>query len=225
PKQAGQRWQEGSLTLEYVPLGPPWPFFSQMATAWRLVRRALSWQPHVIHCFKPKGYAGLAAFALWHLRRLRLTDARLVVDEDDWEGTGGWNELEPYPALLRRFFAWQERWGLTHCDAVTVASRTLQSLVWALGVPAKRVFYLPNGVAAWSEAVCERSNDGSPVRQKYHLRARPVVLLYTRFFEYDVARVVDTLRAIAAQEPEVRFLVVGRGLFAQDDRRFDELIR
>ena len=40
---------------------------------------------------------------------------------------------------------WQERWLPRHADAVTVASRTLQTQVWGFGVPPARVLYLPNG--------------------------------------------------------------------------------
>ena len=36
-------------------------------------------------------------------------------------------------------FAWQEQWGLTHNDGVTVASKALQSIAWSLGVKPERV--------------------------------------------------------------------------------------
>ena len=215
PAEAPRRWQEGGVQLAYVSLGPRWPGLSHLAITLRLARHALAWGAEVIHCFKPKGYSGLALLVLWLARRLGLCRARLVVDEDDWEGPGGWNDLEPYSFWLRRFFAWQERWGLRHSDAVTVASRTLQSLVWALGVPPARVFYLPNGTAG------ERSpGDGAAARSRYGLQGAPVVLLYTRFFEYDPARAVEVFRRIVQELPEARLLVVGRGLYAADEARF-----
>ena len=68
---------------------------------------------------------------------------RLVMDTDDWEGAGGWNDVAPYSRWQKRFFAWQERWGMTHCHRLTVASRALQA--WAQGMPASQVIYLPNG--------------------------------------------------------------------------------
>jgi glycosyltransferase involved in cell wall biosynthesis len=219
PQAAGTAWQEGDVALEYVSLAPSWPVVSELAASWRLVRGALAWRPDVVHCFKPKAHAGLAAWALWHLRRLRRGTLRLVVDEDDWEGPGGWNDLEPYPGWLRHVFAHQERWGLTHCDAVTVASRALETLTWSLGVDPQQVHYLPNGAVAW------RPGDGDRVRQRYGLMGMPVVLLYTRFFESDPARAVEVFRAIAVTEPEARFLVVGKALFAEDDARFDDLLR
>jgi glycosyltransferase involved in cell wall biosynthesis len=128
-----------------------------------------------------------------------------VVDTDDWEGPGGWNDLAPYTRLQRRFFAWQERWGLTHADAVTVASRTLQSLVWALGVPPEHVLYVPNGLP----------RPGVQGEAPHHER-RPTLLLYTRFFEFPVGRVIDLLRRVEAQVPQVHLLVVGQGLFGEE---------
>ena len=47
-----------------------------------------------------------------------------VVDADDWEGPGGWND-DPragYSGAAQRVFAWQERFGLSHADAWTVMS-------------------------------------------------------------------------------------------------------
>ena len=71
---------------------------------------------------------------------------RLVVDTDDWEGPGGWNTLGNYTPAQRLIFTWQERWGLTHADVVTVASQALQTITWSLGVIPDRVFYIPNGI-------------------------------------------------------------------------------
>lgn len=218
PQEAPRSWQEDGVHLEYVALTPRAGPLSYLLTTYRLVRRALAFQPDVIHCFKPKGYAGLAAWWLWHARLLGGIRARLVVDEDDWEGPGGWNELEPYPWWLRRVFAWQERWGLRHCDALTVASRTLQSLAWSLGAPPERVFYLPNG------AKPTHPGDGQIVRDRYGLGDAPVVLLYTRFFEFRVQRAVNVFAHIARECAQARLLVVGRALFEQDDSEFDRLI-
>jgi hypothetical protein len=75
---------------------------------WRLVRRALASHPQVLHFFKPKGYSGLAALLVWYLARLRLAKARAVLDSDDREGRGGWNDIGDYSWLQRHLFAWQE---------------------------------------------------------------------------------------------------------------------
>jgi glycosyltransferase involved in cell wall biosynthesis len=242
PEEAGRTWSEEGVALEYVARGPRVPLFSHMATTLRLVRRALACRPDVIHCFKPKAYAGLAAWLLWHLKQLGLVRARLVVDEDDWEGPGGWNDLEPYSPVMKAFFAWQERWGLRHHDGLTVASRALQTLVWSLGVSPERVHYVPNGIVRHSgEAPLMGPSHETPgtlsvpaatkaaleesLRRRYALGTAPVVLLYTRFFEYDPARVVAVWRGIVREIPYARLLVVGKALFPQDDATFNRLVR
>jgi glycosyltransferase involved in cell wall biosynthesis len=200
PEDAGKSWEEGDVQVENValPAGVPGWFHWRLAAT--LVRRAVALKPDVIHTFKPKAYAGLTHLAL----RRRFP---VVVDTDDWEGYGGWNDLNPYPALLKRFFAWQERWGLTRATAVTVASRALQTLVWAMGGPPERVFYLPNGYIP---------------RPAYPSTAaithRPTLLLYTRFFEYKVERLWRIVEGVRARIPDVRLWAVGKGFFAEEEK-------
>lgn len=220
PHEPPRIWVEDGLTLRYVALSPPVAGLRHVAITWRMVRAALAWRPDIVHCFKPKAYAGLAGWVLWKLHKLGLWSGRLVIDEDDWEGSGGWNEIEDYNPLMRRFFAWQERWGLRHAHAVTVASRACQSLVWALGVPPDQTIYLPNGAEAGASAL---AGNGPLLRRKLGLEGRPVVLLYTRFFEFDVARPLQVLALVRQALPQVRLLVVGTGLFAAQDQRFDAL--
>ncbi len=215
PPHSGQRWVEEGVTVENVVLPPAIPLLGHLVIAGRLLRRALALRPDVVHCFKPKAYAGLAAWGLWWLRRLGLVRLRLAVDSDDWEGFGGWNDLEPHAWPQKRFFAWQERWGLRHHDALTVASRTLQSIAWSLVVPPARVWYVPNGVRQQQIAASEAQTAG---------RAGRIVLLYTRFFEFGLARVVEAFRQIHQVRPETRLLVVGRGLYGEE-QQFLELCR
>lgn len=197
PEDAGRVWEEDGVRIENAPLPVGVPGWFHLRLTGRLVRRALALQPDVIHTFKPKAYAGLAHLAL----RRRVP---VVVDTDDWEGPGGWNDLASYPAPLKRFFAWQERWGLRHAAAVTVASRALETLVWAQGIAPARVFYLPNGVAA----------PASPRLQT--VPERPTLLLYTRFFEFDLNRLWDVVSRVRQARPDVRLLVVGQGLFGEE---------
>ena len=140
--------------------------------------------------------------------------ARLVVDTDDWEGAGGWNTLEAYPAPLKWFFAWQERWGLTHAHAVTVASRALQTLVWALGVKRDRVVYVPNG----APTACAMLTLDVPT-----LSVEPTLLLYTRFFEFDLERIARLLVALGKQHPSLHFTIVGQGFFGEE-KKFASLL-
>ena len=119
------RWQEAGVEIENIALPAGVPGLFHVSTTRRLVQRALDFQPDVIHCFKPKAYAGLAAWWLWQLKRMGRVKARLIVDTDDWEGAGGWNDLNQYSWAQKKMFAWQEQWGLTHNDGVTVASKRL----------------------------------------------------------------------------------------------------
>jgi glycosyltransferase involved in cell wall biosynthesis len=211
PEDAGRSWDEGGVTVENIELPPGVPGLFHLLTALRLVRRALALRPGVVHLFKPKAYSGLAH---WLLARLPLPRRpHLVVDTDDWEGPGGWNEIGDYTPAQRRFFAWQERWGLRHAGAVTVVSRTLEGLVWALGVAPQRVFYVPNGLKDWNLA--------SDIRRPAGDASEPVILLYTRFFEFPFSRVIDVLRRVRSDVPDACLLVVGKGLFGEEARLGD----
>ncbi len=171
-----------------------------------LLQATLRQRPDVVHLFKPKGYAGLAALALHHLRPA----LPLVVDTDDWEGPGGWNDLLPYPSAAKRLFAWQERDLLRRADAITVASRALETLVWSMGIAPERVFYLPNGVRPSTLNLQPSTFNLQPST----LNLQPStfnLLLYTRFWELDVREVVAALVGVAARRPDVRLIVVGKG--------------
>ncbi len=215
PADAGRERQEDGVRVVNVPLPPRLPLLFHVLLALRLVRRALTLRPDVVHCFKPKAYAGLAHLVLWWLRRLRLApDVRLVVDEDDWEQA--WNEVEAYSRAQKLVFAWQERWGLTHADAATVASRELVRLVEGAGVPPGRIFYVPNGVHPSVADAAPPARSAQTVRMLWELDDAPVVLLYTRFVEFRLERIVEILRRVVAQEPRVKLLIVGEGLFGEE---------
>lgn len=205
PDKANTAWTEDGVHIRYVALQG-----GHAAITRRLLRETLAFKPDLVHCFKPKAYSGLAAWWLWRFHRRRL---RLFVDSDDWEGWGGWNELEPYSPLQKRFFAWQERWGMRHCHRLTVASRALQTLAWAQRVPPRRVVYLPNGPgidgSAGAQAVEQK-------RASLQLSGRPVILLYSRLFEFDTRRLVNTLARVKAALPDLAILSVGAGLFEED---------
>jgi glycosyltransferase involved in cell wall biosynthesis len=104
------------------------------------------------------------------------------------------------------FFQFQEGWLLPRAAAVTVASRTLQTKVWGMGVPPERVLYLPNCIDEVP------TGDGMTIRQMLGISAEtPVVLLYTRFFEFSQDKLHSVCAEIWRRVPEVRFLVVGKG--------------
>src|SRR4051812_17468838 len=133
-----------------------------------------TFRAEVVHVFKPVGYSGLAGFALGALR------VPWVLDTDDWEGPGGWADVNPYARTQKLGLALQEAALPRLAGAVTAASRTLQGRAWTFGLTRRGVFYLPNGVssdryAAWSEAAHEAK--ARALREQYSLGEGPVLLL------------------------------------------------
>jgi glycosyltransferase involved in cell wall biosynthesis len=172
-----------------------------LAMAKRLAQAAAAWKPDLVHCFKPKGPAGLAAWLLDHLPRRRVP---LVLDTDDWET--GWNQAVGYPFAWQVFFRWQEHWGLRRADAVTAASRWLVSYACGLrsgvsqaeGYGDQGVAYLPNGV------------DAVPIAPALgEMKGASVVLAYTRFSEHTPEHLVRVWRRVLEQEPQARLAVAG----------------
>ncbi len=224
PGRAGQVWSEGGVRVVNVTLPVGLPLLFHTLLTRMLVNQALALRPDVIHFFKPKAYAGLAHWALWWRRRLggpSKRSIRLVLDSDDWEQA--WNEVAPYSAAQKRFFTWQEQWGLSHADAITVASRELVRLAapYAGSTP---VAYIPNG---WSRTAHATFLNGvtdidttaiTQARQRWCLGDGPVILLYTRFVEFRLARIVTLVKTVAAQVPAARWLVVGAGLQGEERR-------
>jgi glycosyltransferase involved in cell wall biosynthesis len=237
PEEAGQVYCVGRARVQALPVRAALPeqswrqVVAQPLLAAALVRRALRSQPDVVHVFKPKAVSGLAQLLLWHWRgwrrlspwRRRRPGPALVLDTDDWEGFGGWNEYEACPWWQKAACDWQERWGLEHADAVTVASRTLETQAWSHRVQASRVVYLPNGLAP-EDYPGWRAADPAAAKAALGLGHRPVLLLYTRFFEFPPERVVETLSRVRAALPETALLVVGAGKYGQE-RQLEALAR
>lgn len=210
PADSGRIYYEGGVQVENVLLPASLPGIAPGLIAGRLLRQVLAGRPDVVHCFKPKSYAGFAAWVLWWLKRAGLSESRLVIDTDDWEGSGGWNERSGYSRPARWLFAWQERWGLAHADAVTVASRTLESLAWSLG--ARRLHYLPNGVT-----VLPHLPRRDQARSFLALPAgAPVALICTRFVEIGPERLARLLTALVDRVSGLFVLVVGVGLRGEE---------
>lgn len=214
PGDAGKAWDDSGVAIHNVHLPAAVPIWKHYALTASLVRATLNTHPDVVHCFKPKAYAGLTAWALWQLGHLGSSRACLFVDSDDWEGAGGWNSVERYSAAQRRFFGWQERWGLTHHDGLTVASRALETIAWSLGVPRHRVHYVPNGGRIWPAPSADAV---LALRRRYGLDGAPVALLYTRFFEFGLDRALAIMADVHGRVPDLHWLVVGRGLFGEQD--------
>lgn len=219
PPRAGQSWEDQGVQVVNVDLPRArlarLPLLFHMLLTRTLVRQAQARRPEVIHFFKPKAYAGLAHLALWWLGCRSGSVWRLVVDADDWEQA--WNELLPYSAVQKKFFAWQERWGLRHADAVTVASRALAELAASrVGVDPARLFYVPNGIGPGVEPGPDQSFAGTLLLPLTTAASSPTLLLFSRFAEYRLERIVTLVRLVAAQIPQARWLIVGRGFRGEE---------
>ena len=77
-----------------------------------------------------------------------------------------------------------------------------------------RVFYVPNGVVNWETGKLGNREANSTNLPIHH----PTMLLYTRFFEFQVERVVDVFQRVLAEVPQAKLLVVGRGFFGEEER-------
>jgi glycosyltransferase involved in cell wall biosynthesis len=198
------------VPVRYLPVraGP----LGHLANARATLAAALAARPDVVVAVKPKAYAGLVALALVPLRRR----VRIVVDSDDWEGRGGWNELTPMPGLAREAVAWHELACLRAADQVVVASRGLETLALSSGVKPAHLSYLPN--ASWDGAAGWPPGDRDRARQDLGLGDAPTLLLYSRLFEVDLGRLARVVRRALEGVPEARLLVVGAGLFGEEKR-------
>jgi glycosyltransferase involved in cell wall biosynthesis len=199
PQDAGRRDVYAGVTVTHTARPSLSALPHVVQHVWALFQAVLADNPDIVHLFKPKGYSGLAAL----LVRLTRPTLPLVVDTDDWEGWGGWNNLLPYPRPAKTLFAWQERHLPRHAHAVTVASRTLETQVWGFGVAPNQVFYLPNGITV--------DPARQPPQPSAFAESSATMLLYTRFWEFDVRDIVAVLAAIVQQRPDARLLVVGQG--------------
>jgi len=214
PEDAGREWTEGGVRVVNVPL----PMHTRQRVGGAatvapgivraLVREVRAAKPDIVHLFQPKGYGGLAALALV----LALRHVPLVVDVDDWEGAGGWNDVNAYSPIQRRLFAWQEHNLPCRAAACTVASRVLAARVASFGVAGDRVTYLPNALASsrresWTEQAVS-STAADTLRFRLGL-ARPKILVYTRFMECAPEAVAAIFARVRAQLPNACLFIVG----------------
>jgi glycosyltransferase involved in cell wall biosynthesis len=101
--------------------------------------------------------------------------------------------------------------------AVLVAGQRLEAL--------PGICYLPNGYwPAWNGFTAgEPALTAEMVRLKWQLGQVPVILLYSRFVEFQLERIVALVRYVAERLPEARWLVVGQGLQGEEGRLADQL--
>jgi glycosyltransferase involved in cell wall biosynthesis len=213
PEDSGKVEMVRGVKIKNISLGPKNRALAAPILAWRMFNGSLSEKPDLVHLFKPKGYGGLAAMLQVCCDRVRVRMPPLFLDTDDLEGKGGMNEFLDYSAIEKYLYAFQERWLPPRVVGVTVASRLLENIVLESGVIAERILYLPNCVDD------QPPGDWSRVRGRLGIATHaPVLLLYTRFFEFDQERLYKIFDGIYRRVPGIRFLVVGKGQKGEEER-------
>jgi glycosyltransferase involved in cell wall biosynthesis len=137
PADSGRQWKSDgvdvrNITVSRSPLSYP-------AALLRMVKQIRKFAPDVVHIVKPKGFAGGAADLL-----MATSNLPIVMDCDDWEGWGGWNEVKPYPWLVKQFIHSMECGLMRRSAALTVASSILFQRGVAMRGSEVNIVYLPN---------------------------------------------------------------------------------
>lgn len=206
---SGKAYEIGGVNIINIGIPRKVLFSEYLIITKRIISTAMRLNPDIIHVFKPKGYSGLAGMLL------RTVSRPMVVDTDDWEGYGGWNDVLDYSHIEKEFFQFQERWLPRHSNAVTVASRTLETQMWGFGVPPERVYYVPNGPNQLKYSRGQRF-DNSLIREKYGLGEMPLIVLFTRFFDVSIDEIINIFRMVREEVRDARFMIVGKGRFDEE---------
>jgi glycosyltransferase involved in cell wall biosynthesis len=161
PAESGKEYTSNGVRIVNVQVSKTPGLRHVPGTVRRLCSAVQSCSADVVHVFKPKGYAGAAGSLLLMKGR-----RSLVLDCDDWEGWGGWNDVKSYPWLAKEYIDRQEKWLIRRAPGVTAASRVLERRAAELRGSSEGVFYIPNCGASRdldtaSQAAPSNPRDGS----------------------------------------------------------------
>jgi glycosyltransferase involved in cell wall biosynthesis len=216
PDDSGREWTKAGVRICNMRTGSsPRAYPRLLLGLWKAIRE---YQPQLTHIFKPKGFAGAVGS---FLVMKGLND--IVVDCDDWEGWGGWNDVKPYPWVLKEFIDRQERWLMRRAPAVTVASRALNDRVSALRNATDDVFYVPNGVASSEVAhSCDSASYGSQAAVRRDLNLpEGALILYSGHFEPGEDAMFFCRSAVpVAERNHASIVLVGDGPDIKEVREF-----
>jgi glycosyltransferase involved in cell wall biosynthesis len=79
------------------------------------------------------------------------------------------------------------------------------------------VNYVPNGLNPLPPSHVTRVQ----AREELKLNQERVILLYTRFFEFEISRLADILSRVFMQFADAKLLLVGKGLFGEEQKFFE----
>ena len=224
----------GSLSLLSVSTGSQRYAFDDLTTTYEMMRKASSFDPDLIHVFKPKGYGGLAGMLKLGERHLGNEKIPIVLDGDDHEGFGGMNDVMDYPLAWKLFFHFQERFLPRISDRMTLASTYLMDYYSGFGAKREHMVHLPNGVnpfihspegvdeglmdllskypfAGGEETVAKKEGLSGITAGIEDLVPEETISLFTRFRDHGAERVLNIFRSVQKQNPRVKFLLAGDG--------------
>lgn len=218
PADSERRWTQDGVVIENMRTsgdgaGGIWSLAGQLAA------RVTALRPDLIHLFKPVGPGALA------LTRCVLPggsrwSAPVIVDNDDWEGRGGWLDVIHQPALIQAVLAWQEGWTLRHARAVTCVSDALVNRTAELA-PGMPTTLLPNGPTASLRAeIIAIQAKREDLRAGYGWQDKQVLIyLGTIPAAHDMDIALTAFKAAADSNPNLIWCVIasgeGLGMFRQ----------
>jgi glycosyltransferase involved in cell wall biosynthesis len=206
-RDSERNWVQEGVQIRNVKVGSSaWSYPLLLV---RLLRAVEDHRADVVHIFKPKGFAG----ALGTYLKMKGVPG-IALDCDDWEGWGGFNDIKPYPWLLKEYIDRQERWMMRSIPAVTVASRALLDRVLEVRGTSLGVYYVPNcGGSAASLKVHEAVRAQSPeeARKELGLRTGPIIFYSGHFEPGDDIMLFCRTAAPVAERNHAAIMFVGDG--------------
>jgi glycosyltransferase involved in cell wall biosynthesis len=208
PAESGREYTEEGVRIQNLEVGKI-PGLRHVRLLMRLCRAIDRYSPDVVHIFKPKGYAGAACSYLL-IKGFR----SIVLDCDDWEGWGGWNDIKDYPWVVKEYIDRQEKWLIRRAPVVTAASRTLEYRAAELRGNSRNVLYIPNcGVSAKGievqEEVISKSEDA--IRGDFELPNTPIIFYNGHFEPGDDIMFFCRAAAPVARRNGATIVLVGDG--------------
>jgi glycosyltransferase involved in cell wall biosynthesis len=216
PADSGRTWEHEGVRLENLRIGSRQQGIAQyLSLARRMAGRTRELAPDVAHTFKPIGVAASALF----LRPRSQNPGLRILDTDDWEGPGGWLDVNPYSPAQKALVRWQEGWALRAASAVTCASDVLAERTRGLrhsqgdGTDAVHVF--PNGPdPAMRAQVSKAESRRSELRQQFGwCNKRVVVYAGTIPLNHDLDIAVKAIRGLAETHlgASLRWAIIATG--------------
>ncbi len=164
---------------------------------------ALRTPADIIYVCKPQPMNSFAGI-LCHYLQSRL----LCVDCDDYETASG-NFSNRYQKSLVNLF---ESHTPLHAQMVTTNTHFMERKLTEWGVPASRIFYLPNGVEpSRFQNIGQEKIDA--LRHKYHLHNKKVIAFVgsLSLVNHPIELLIKAFAELHAKNPEIILLLVGGG--------------